>query len=67
MSGEERGDDKREKRRTVSKRLHAFPGGSVVKNLPANEGDMGSVPDLGKIPHATEQLIPCSIPIELVL
>ena len=48
MSGEERGDDKREKRRTVSKRLHAFPGGSVVKNLPANAGDTGSVPDAGR-------------------
>ena len=23
-----------------------FPGGSVVKNLPANAGDMGSIPDL---------------------
>ena len=45
MSGEERGDDKREKRRTVSKRLHAFPGGSVVKNLPANAGDTGPIPE----------------------
>ena len=25
-----------------------FPGGSVVKNLPANAGDMGSIPDLGR-------------------
>ena len=25
-----------------------FPGGSVVKNLPANEGDMGSMPDVGR-------------------
>ena len=48
MSGEERGDDKREKRRTVSKRLHAFPGGSVVKNLPANAGDTGLFPGLGR-------------------
>ena len=24
-----------------------FPGGSVVKNLPANAGDMGSIPGLG--------------------
>ena len=23
-----------------------FPGGSVVKNLPASAGDMGSIPDL---------------------
>ena len=25
-----------------------FPGGSVVKNLPANAGDTGSSPDLGR-------------------
>ena len=25
-----------------------FPGGSVVKNMPANAGDMGSVPRLGR-------------------
>ena len=25
-----------------------FPGGSVVKNSPANSGDAGSVPGLGK-------------------
>ena len=32
-----------------------FPGGPVVKNMPANAGDMNSVPGLGtKIPHATE-------------
>ena len=24
-----------------------FPGSSVVKNLPANAGDMDSIPDLG--------------------
>ena len=27
-----------------------FPGSSVVKNLPANVGDMGSVPQLGRFP-----------------
>ena len=30
-----------------------FPGGSVIKNLPANAGDtgdVGSVPRIGKIP-----------------
>ena len=26
------------------------PGGSVVKNLPANEGDVGSIPRLGRSP-----------------
>ena len=27
--------------------IRGFPGGSVVKNLPANAGDMGSNPGLG--------------------
>ena len=27
-----------------------FPGGSVVKNLPANAGDAGSIPGLGRSP-----------------
>ena len=27
-----------------------FPGGSVVKNLPANAGDSGSIPGLGRSP-----------------
>ena len=27
-----------------------FPGGSVVKNLPANVGDMGLIPGLGRSP-----------------
>ena len=26
----------------------AFPGGAVVKNLPANAGDTGSSPSLGR-------------------
>ena len=28
----------------------AFPGGSVVKNLPANAGDPGSIPGPGRSP-----------------
>ena len=28
--------------------IGGFPGGTVVKNLPANAGDMGSVPGLGR-------------------
>ena len=28
----------------------AFPGGSVVKNLPANELDVGSIPGSGRSP-----------------
>ena len=35
--------------------LLGFPGGTVVENLPANAGDTGSSPDLGRIPHAAEQ------------
>ena len=32
-----------------------FPDGQVVKNLPCNAGDVGSIPGLGtKIPHATQ-------------
>ena len=27
-----------------------FPGGSLVKNLPANAGDAGSIPGLGRSP-----------------
>ena len=33
------------------------PGGTVVKNLPANAGDTGFYPWSGKIPHAMGQLI----------
>ena len=40
-----------------------FPGGSVVKNLPANAGEPWS----GKIPHAAEQLSPCATTTEPVL
>ena len=29
----------------------AFPGGSVVKNLPANAGDEGLIPRLGRLPR----------------
>ena len=28
-----------------------FPGGSVVKNLPANAGDVGSIPGMGRFPR----------------
>ena len=27
-----------------------FPGGSAVKNLPANAGDVGLIPGLGRFP-----------------
>ena len=29
-------------------KLQGFPGGTVVENLPANAGDTGSSPDLGR-------------------
>ena len=41
-------------RGTVQKKLYlrnyilGFPGGAVVKNLPANAGDTGSSPGLGR-------------------
>ena len=38
----------------------------MVKNLPANAGDMGSSP-AGKIPHAAEQLSPCATTTEPAL
>ena len=36
-----------------------FPGGSVDKNLPANERDMGLIPGAGRFPHAKEQQNSC--------
>ena len=36
----------------------AFPGGSAVKNMPANAGDAGSIPG-PEGPRALEQLSPC--------
>ena len=41
-----------------------FPGGSVVKNLPANAGDEFD-PWPGKIPHAAEQLSLCATTIDI--
>ena len=35
------------KKRSKLKDSGGFPGGAVVKNLPANAGDMGSSPGLG--------------------
>ena len=44
-----------------------FLGGPVVKNLPANAGDIGLIPDPGRFPYATEQLSPCDRAVEPVL
>ena len=32
---------------SIKQQQQGFPGGSVVKNSPANAGDMGSIPDPG--------------------
>ena len=34
--------------RNVKKKEQGFPGGAVVENLPANAGDMGLSPGLGR-------------------
>ena len=31
--------------------VQGFPGGSVLKNLPASAGDVGSIPGLGRSPR----------------
>ena len=49
----------------VRNQLHGgFPGGTVVKNLPAKTRDTGFEPGPGKIPHAAEQLSPCATTTE---
>ena len=35
---------------THGRRLEGFPGGSVVKNPPANAGDVGLIPRQGRFP-----------------
>ena len=35
-------------RMAIIKKSRGFPGGAVVKNLPANAGDTGSSPGLGR-------------------
>ena len=40
--------------------LPGFPGGSVVKNLPVNAGDVGSIPGMERSPgveHSNSQLL----------
>ena len=34
--------------RVIKKNMQGFPGGTVVENLPANAGDTGSSPGLGR-------------------
>ena len=49
------------------KELKDFPGGSVVKNLPANCRGHRFSPWFGKISHAVGQLNPCATTTEPVL
>ena len=48
----------------VFREIHSvvgFPGGSVVKNLPANEGDTGLIPGSGRSPGVgSSYLLQCS-------
>ena len=44
-----------------------FPGGTVVKNPPANSRGHRFKPWSGKIPHAAEQLSLCATTTEPVL
>ena len=39
-----------------------FPGGAVHKSLPANSGDIGSIPGPGRfhMPHSNQALVPAS-------
>ena len=46
--------------------LVGLPGGSVVKNLPANAGDMGSILDLGRS-ASCEELSPSPTSTEPML
>ena len=44
----EEGEKDREETSTVFKSPRGFPGGAVVESLPANAGDAGSSPGLGR-------------------
>ena len=41
--------------RNVKKKEQGFPGGAVVENLPANAGDMGLSPGLGRSHMRSEE------------
>ena len=48
----------------IKKIAQDFPGGSVVKNLPANAGDTGSSPGPGRSHMPVEQLSLCATTTE---
>ena len=52
---------KTKEKKMEGKWAQGFPSGPVVKNSPANAGDMGFDPWSGKIAHATEQLSPRAV------
>ena len=43
-----------------TKELKGFPGGTVIKNLPANAGDVGSIPGWGGGPLEEAVGLQCS-------
>ena len=45
---EGRKKERKEERKKERKKERGFPGGAVVENLPANAGDTGSSPGLGR-------------------
>ena len=48
---------------TINLQFLGFPGGSVLKNLPANAGDADSMPGLGRSPgKGNSNPFQCSIP-----
>ena len=49
---------------SLKKQAEGFPGSTVIKNLPVNEGDTGSIPDPGR-PHMLQSM--CATTIEPVL
>ena len=51
--------DKSTNKEAIKLHFGAFPGGPVVKNLPASGGSMGSIHCPQRF-HAAEQLSPCT-------
>ena len=51
----------------IKNSIEGFPGGSVLKNLPANAVDVGLIPASREIPHAEEQIRLCATTVEPVL
>ena len=46
----------------ITRVIMGFPRGSVVKNMPANAGDLGSIPGLGRYPgEGNSNPLQCSL------